>query len=188
MLGQHPGHQLAQRHKQQNGEDPRHQKVQKGRILRGNDGGKFRAAFLQTVDQIAILLDAPGLVISVSVFARLILNGEQDHVVLNGDLFDFLLFYQRKKLIVGNLLNPGRQQRGEDQRVEQQQNEHGNEVVENQWLFGSLALLLHMITSCFSLRRQCLHLSTTKYFFFGPQNPSCHGENLPFRHELVKKG
>ena len=114
-LGHHIAQQLADNHKEYNGQYPGGQKTQQGRILGGNGGGKLHARGVQPVHQAAVL-HAAGFVDDG--LAILALGGKDNLVVLNGYFLYLLGVHHFQEVVVAHLLHLGGKQVGEYQRVQ----------------------------------------------------------------------
>ena len=165
-LCHHPPQQLADHHKEQDREHPRHQEAQQRAILCGDGRGKLRAGLVQPIYQ-TVVRHAPGLV--KRGLAVRVLGGKKDLILFQGYLSDFLPLDHAHKIVVAHLRHRGGEQQRKDQRVQKHDHNHGDQVIKYQRFFRGLIVYLHRAASFSPVHRasqaRCMSLFAFAYGF-----------------------
>ena len=133
----HPAvEQIADEHKGHQGQHPVHQQA--------GHGGGLGVDLLELGPGVVKALGAPGVLGGHGLIDLAVLIREQDLVVPDLHLVDLLLVRHGHEHVIGHVFNAALVHRGEQRRVEQQQDGQGEQIVVYQGFFRWLFDLLHL--------------------------------------------
>ena len=140
QLAPHP---VADKHEQNDGHHPGYQESDKGRGLLHDLRGKLCAGSGEPVHQAVVLLHDAGLV-----HLRVVLVGKDDLVRLDLDVSDLLVLCHLHECAVVHFLHLGGVVHGNCDKIQNKQNDEGNDVKRQQRPFGFFDFVHTVTSSC----------------------------------------
>ena len=131
FFGKQAAEQLTDKHKEQDGKYPAAQECQDRRFLSRDGRGKAYTRLAQPVHQFFV---RPAPCFVKSCFALLRFCAEDDLFCIQPYFHNALFFDHGQKIAVSNLRHSRRHQRWKNQRIQQHQHDHGDQVIKRKRL------------------------------------------------------